>query len=73
MIRQCSRPGCAEPASTTLAYQYELGRAWLEGLHRERDPHCYDLCARHADRLKVPAGWQLEDRRPLVAITQLAS
>lgn len=23
------------------------------------EPHCYDLCARHADRLTVPSGWNL--------------
>ena len=28
-----------------------------------RDPHGYDLCERHAARLRVPHGWRLEDRR----------
>lgn len=23
------------------------------------EPHCYDLCARHANRLTVPSGWSL--------------
>ena len=23
------------------------------------EPHCYDLCARHANRLTVPSGWNL--------------
>jgi Protein of unknown function (DUF3499) len=36
---------------------------WLDVLVEERDPHGYDLCERHADRLGVPAGWRLADRR----------
>jgi len=36
---------------------------WLDELAAERDPHCYDLCLRHAERLSVPNGWRLEDRR----------
>ena len=32
-------------------------------LAAERDPHNYDLCERHAGRLSVPNGWQLDDRR----------
>jgi hypothetical protein len=38
---------------------------WLDELSTDRDPHGYDLCERHADRLRVPAGWRLEDRRVL--------
>jgi hypothetical protein len=61
--RQCSRPGCAEPSSVTLTYQYAQGAAWLDELTAEREPHAYDLCERHAGRLSVPHGWRLEDRR----------
>jgi Protein of unknown function (DUF3499) len=61
--RQCSRPTCASPAASTLTYQYASSQVWLDGLTIERDPHSYDLCDRHADRLRVPAGWRLEDRR----------
>ena len=75
VIRQCSRTGCAESATSTFAFQYGRSLVWLEDLHLDRDPHCYDLCERHADRLKVPSGWLLEDRRSLrlVAMTRLAS
>lgn len=61
--RQCSRPGCAEPAAATLTYVYAHSAAWLDELSLERDPHGYDLCARHADRVRVPNGWALGDRR----------
>jgi hypothetical protein len=63
MHRQCSRSGCAEPAITTLSYQYARSLVWLDDLSGERDPHNYDLCQRHTARLSVPNGWRLEDRR----------
>jgi hypothetical protein len=45
---------------------------WLDDLSGDRDPHAYDLCERHADRVSVPSGWSLDDRRavaaPLIAV-----
>ncbi len=61
--RHCSRTGCAERAAVTLTYQYGQAQVWLDDLSRERDPHAYDLCVRHAGRLTVPQGWLLRDRR----------
>ena len=69
MNRQCSRTGCAATATSTLSYQYGSALVWLEDLAAERDPHCYDLCARHTDRLSVPNGWRLEDRRSRRVLT----
>jgi hypothetical protein len=66
--RQCSRPACAELAAATLTYHYERGTAWLDVLVPERDPHAYDLCQRHADRVGVPVGWRFEDRRALLVV-----
>jgi hypothetical protein len=63
MQRQCSRSGCAEPATATLTYQYGRAQVWLDDLSSEREPHDYDLCVRHTARLSVPNGWRLEDRR----------
>lgn len=63
MQRQCSRSGCAEPATATLTYHYAGSLVWVDDLSRDRDPHGYDLCARHAARLSVPNGWRMEDRR----------
>jgi hypothetical protein len=28
------------------------------------EPHSYDLCDRHADRLTAPVGWQVVRYRP---------
>jgi hypothetical protein len=63
MARMCSRQGCVRTASSTLSYQYARSTVWLDDLTPEREPHLYDLCDRHADRLTVPTGWILEDRR----------
>ncbi|MFK8022603.1 MAG: DUF3499 family protein [Ilumatobacter sp.] len=61
--RHCSRSGCAEIAAVTLSYHYATSQVWIDHLTPERDPHFYDLCDRHADRLSVMRGWHLDDRR----------
>ncbi len=61
--RHCSRSGCSEDAAVTLTFQYSLAQVWLDELAKERDPHAYDLCPRHAGRLSAPQGWQVRDRR----------
>jgi len=70
--RQCSRTGCAEPATATLGYDYAQARAWVDQLSAERDPHDYDLCGRHASRITVPSGWELLDLR-CAGVERLAS
>lgn len=78
MTRHCARPGCGQPATATLTYDYRGKAAWLERLATEPHPMTHDLCEDHANRLSVPRGWRLEDRRvvaPLVprVTTALAS
>lgn len=68
MTRQCARPGCAQPAVATLTYDYANQAAWLERLAREPHPMTHDLCEAHADRLSVPQGWGLEDRRTVAPL-----
>ena len=63
MARHCSRPSCASNAVATLTYNHERAIAWLADLTPQREPHAYDLCARHADGALVPQGWRLEDTR----------
>ncbi|GAA4485248.1 DUF3499 family protein [Microbacterium panaciterrae] len=55
--RLCSKVGCAREAVATLTYDYDDQMAALGPLGAENDPHAHDLCAIHADRLSVPAGW----------------
>lgn len=61
--RQCSRTGCSDAAAVTLTYDYGQSQVWIDRLAPERDPHHYDMCDRHAERLSVPRGWHLDDRR----------
>jgi hypothetical protein len=61
--RTCAKPSCSVSASATLTYDYAGQTAWLEGLNSEAHPMRYDLCADHADALRVPRGWALQDRR----------
>lgn len=47
-----------------LAYDYAERKAILEDPARgELSPHVYILCARCAEKLRPPKGWELEDRR----------
>ncbi|MEA2684995.1 MAG: hypothetical protein QOE93_190 [Actinomycetota bacterium] len=61
--RLCARPGCGEPASATLSFQYATSTVWLDDLGPNREPHTIELCGRHADRLAAPKGWTDHDRR----------
>jgi hypothetical protein len=63
MTRQCARPGCAQHAAATLAYDYAGQTAWLDRLASEPHPMTHDLCPAHAGAFSVPQGWRLEDRR----------
>lgn len=59
MDRICSRVSCAAEAVATLSYDYRDQMAVLGPLAQLAEPHCYDLCARHAERTSAPHGWQL--------------
>ncbi|MDP1819861.1 MAG: DUF3499 family protein [Acidimicrobiales bacterium] len=61
--RTCAKPSCSVSASATLTYDYSGMTAWVEPLNTEAHPMRYDLCAEHADALRVPRGWALQDRR----------
>lgn len=61
--RTCAKPTCSLGASATLVYDYGARRVLLDDLNPEAHPMHYDLCTDHADALKVPSGWTLEDRR----------
>lgn len=57
--RQCSKVACDGIATATLTYVYADSMAVLGPLSLRQEPHSYDLCARHAERLSVPKGWQV--------------
>lgn len=58
-VRRCSRTACRHPAVFTLTYVYADSTAVLGPLAAYVEPHCYDLCAVHADRLTAPRGWEV--------------
>ncbi len=69
--RRCSRPACKRVALYTLTYVYRDSTAVLGPLAAYVEPHCYDLCGAHADRLTVPRGWDVV-RLPAVPVEQEA-
>jgi hypothetical protein len=57
--RCCSRTACKQPPVYTLTYVYRDSTAVLGPLATYVEPHCYDLCEKHAARLVVPRGWDV--------------
>lgn len=57
--RQCSRSSCSRPAAATLTYVYADSTVVVGQLSATAEPHCYDLCAHHADRFTAPRGWDV--------------
>ena len=55
----CSKVACNEEATGTLTYDYADSMAVLGPLGQTIEPHSYDLCSRHAERLSAPQGWQV--------------
>jgi hypothetical protein len=43
----------------TLTYVYADSTAVLGPLATYPEPHCYDLCFEHSERLTAPRGWQV--------------
>jgi Protein of unknown function (DUF3499) len=58
-LRCCSRTACKRSPVYTLTYMYKESTAVLGPLAAYADPHSWDLCEMHADRLVVPRGWDV--------------
>jgi Protein of unknown function (DUF3499) len=58
-VRRCTRTACSRPAIATLTYVYADSTAVLGPLATYAEPHCYDLCEEHSDRLTAPRGWEV--------------
>jgi hypothetical protein len=43
----------------TLTYVYADSTAVLGPLATYAEPHCYDLCSQHSERLTAPLGWEV--------------
>lgn len=57
--RRCSRTACGRPAVNTLTYVYSDQTAVLGPLAIFAEPHAYDLCEGHSERLSAPRGWEV--------------
>lgn len=62
--RACSRAGCRNLASKTLTYIYSDSTAVLGPLATFAEPHAYDLCDSHGDRMTAPLGWTVIRQEP---------
>ena len=63
MAQQCERPGCAQPASVEYIIDPRILLLTLQnyvGVDGERRSA---LCTTHGDRMSVPKGWSIDDRR----------
>ena len=69
--RRCSRTACKHPPVYTLTYVYRDSTAVLGPLAAYVEPHCYDLCEKHAARLTAPRGWDVV-RLPVDPATERA-
>jgi hypothetical protein len=58
-VRRCSRTACQRPAVATLTYVYGDQTAVLGPLATYAEPHAYDLCDEHSERLSAPRGWEV--------------
>ena len=59
LSRRCSRTACPSTAIATLTYVYSDQTAVVGPLATYAEPHPYDLCAPHAERLTAPRGWEI--------------
>ena len=57
--RGCSRVGCRSIATMTLTYIYAESADVVGPLATFSEPHAYDLCVMHGERLRVPHGWSV--------------
>ena len=62
--RRCTRSSCSSHAVRTLTYIYSDSTAVLGPLSTFAEPHAYDLCADHAEKLTVPQGWTVIQHNP---------
>ncbi|WP_022872292.1 DUF3499 domain-containing protein [Nesterenkonia alba] len=57
--RRCTKSGCGQPAVATLTYSYQDQNVVVGPISIYAEPHTYDLCAGHADRVNPPRGWDV--------------
>jgi hypothetical protein len=63
----CARPACGGPVAAWFTYDYAGQQVWLDDAGPDAGPDGggsrWALCAGHAERLRPPRGWVIQDRR----------
>ena len=71
MRRHCGRPGCNAVATATFSFDATRCLVWINSIE-DGMPRAGDLCARHADGMAPPKGWERVDRRsPQIPVTPI--
>ncbi len=71
MRRHCGRPGCNAVATATFSFDATRCLVWIDSIE-DGMPRAGDLCARHADGMAPPKGWERVDRRsPQVPVSPI--
>ena len=63
MAQQCERPGCAQPATVEYIIDPHSLLLTLQNYEVVGDERRSALCITHGDRMSVPKGWSIDDRR----------
>ena len=63
MAQQCERPGCAQPAAVEYIIDPQSLLLTLQNYEAMNGERRSALCATHGDRMSVPKGWSIDDRR----------
>ena len=63
MAQQCERPGCAQPAAVEYIIDPRSLLLTLQNYEVVKGERRNALCATHGDRMSVPKGWSIDDRR----------
>ena len=63
MAQQCERPGCAQPATVEYIIDPHSLLLTLQNYEVVGDERRSALCTTHGDRMSVPKGWSIDDRR----------
>jgi hypothetical protein len=63
VAQQCERPGCAQPAAVEYIIDPRSLLLTLQNYEVVKGERRSALCATHGDRMSVPKGWSIDDRR----------
>jgi len=63
VAQQCERPGCAQPATVEYIIDPHSLLLTLQNYEVVGDERRSALCITHGDRMSVPKGWSIDDRR----------